>query len=179
MLGTYLVYNTVVWLCQFFVVGGNSSQNENTFLQKILLGYFIGKNRQNLHVFNLWPVIYHTKKNSCGNPTPEMLSVKLYMSQQDYPKSTSFYFVAIDLSQQKALAARGLEGLFFQLGCCIVSVYCTWTPINLSSRMSHNINTVIDVTLLLRLWSCCTNHNISATRTQVYFTDRRTDRLTN
>ena len=26
----------------FLVMAGNSSQNENTFLQKILLGYFIG-----------------------------------------------------------------------------------------------------------------------------------------
>jgi hypothetical protein len=51
--------------------------------------------------------------------------------------------------------------------------------INLSSRMSHNNNTVIDVTSLLRLWSCHTNHNISATRTQPYPTDGQTDRLTN
>jgi hypothetical protein len=43
---------------------------------------------------------------------------------------------------------------------------CTWhtrTAINLSSRMSHNNNTVIDVTLLLHLWSCHINHSISAT----------------
>ncbi len=45
-------------------------------------------------------------------------------------------------------------------------------------RMSHNNNTVIDVTSLLRLWSCRTNHNISATRTQPYPTDGQTDRLT-
>jgi hypothetical protein len=32
------VYNTVVRLCQFLVVAGNSSQNENTFLQKNLIG---------------------------------------------------------------------------------------------------------------------------------------------
>ncbi len=38
MLRTYLVYNTVVRLCQFLVVAENSSQNENTFLQKILIG---------------------------------------------------------------------------------------------------------------------------------------------
>ncbi len=30
---TYLVYNTVVLLCQFLVVAGNSSQNENMFLR--------------------------------------------------------------------------------------------------------------------------------------------------
>ncbi len=42
MLRAYLVYNTVVRLCQFLVVAGNNSQNENTFLRKkILLGYFI------------------------------------------------------------------------------------------------------------------------------------------
>jgi hypothetical protein len=35
---TFLVYNTVVQLCQFLVVAGNSSQNENTFLQKNLIG---------------------------------------------------------------------------------------------------------------------------------------------
>ena len=35
---TYLVYNTVVLLCQFLVVTGNSSQNENMFLQKNLIG---------------------------------------------------------------------------------------------------------------------------------------------
>ncbi len=34
----YLVYNTVVQLCQFLVVAGNRSQNENTFLQKNLIG---------------------------------------------------------------------------------------------------------------------------------------------
>jgi hypothetical protein len=55
-------------------------------------------NRQNLHIFNLWPVIYHTKKNSCANPTLETLSVKIYTSQHDYPKSTRFSFVAIDVS---------------------------------------------------------------------------------
>jgi hypothetical protein len=69
------------------------------------LNFFMQKreNRQNLHVFNLWPVIYHTKKNSCWNPTLETLSVKIYTSQQDYPKSTCFYFVAIDVSQQKTV----------------------------------------------------------------------------
>jgi hypothetical protein len=49
------------------------------------------ENRQNLHVFNLWPVIHHTEKNSCANPTPETLSVEIYTSQHDYPKSTHFY----------------------------------------------------------------------------------------
>jgi hypothetical protein len=34
----YLVYNAIVRLCQFLVVAGNSSQNENTFLQKNLIG---------------------------------------------------------------------------------------------------------------------------------------------
>ena len=38
MLGTYLVYNTVVRFVSFFVVAGNSSQNENMFLQKNLIG---------------------------------------------------------------------------------------------------------------------------------------------
>ncbi len=33
----YLVYNTVVGLCQFLVMAGNSSQNENMFLQKNLI----------------------------------------------------------------------------------------------------------------------------------------------
>ncbi len=37
-LRTYLVYNTVVPLCQFLAVAENSSQNENTFLQKKLIG---------------------------------------------------------------------------------------------------------------------------------------------
>ncbi len=37
VLRTYLVYNTVVRLCSFSVVAGNSSQNENTFLQKNLI----------------------------------------------------------------------------------------------------------------------------------------------
>jgi hypothetical protein len=46
--------------------------------------------------------------------------------------------------------------------------------------MSHNkIILVIDVTSLLRLWSCRISHNISATRTQPYGTDGQTDRLTN
>ena len=46
--------------------------------------------------------------------------------------------------------------------------------------MSHNkIILVNDVTSLLRLWSCHINHNISATQTQPYGTDRQTDRLTN
>ncbi len=38
VLRTYLVYNTVVRLCSFLVVVGNSSQNENTFQQKNLIG---------------------------------------------------------------------------------------------------------------------------------------------
>ncbi len=62
-----------------------------------------GENRQNLHIFNLWPVIYHTEKNSCANPTPETLSVEIYMSQHDYPKSKHFFFVAIDVSQRKTV----------------------------------------------------------------------------
>jgi hypothetical protein len=66
------------------------------------------ENRQNLHVFNLWPVLYHTKKNSCGNPTLETLSVEIYTSQRDYPKSTCFYFVAIDVSQQKTAVLSNL-----------------------------------------------------------------------
>ncbi len=37
-LRTYLVYNAVVRLCQFLVVAGNSSQNENRFLQNNLIG---------------------------------------------------------------------------------------------------------------------------------------------
>ncbi len=42
--------------------------------------------------------------------------------------------------------------------------------------MSHNkIILVIDVTSLLRLWSCHINHNISATQMQPYGTDGRTD----
>jgi hypothetical protein len=37
------------------------------------------------------------------------------------------------------------------------------TPMN-GKEMSHNkIILVIDVTSLLHLWSCCINHNISAT----------------
>ncbi len=35
---TYLVYNTVVRCVSFLVVVGNRSQNENTFLQKNLIG---------------------------------------------------------------------------------------------------------------------------------------------
>ncbi len=38
MLRTHLVYNTVVRLCSFLVVVGNSSQNANMFLQKNLVG---------------------------------------------------------------------------------------------------------------------------------------------
>ncbi len=61
------------------------------------------ENRQNLHVFNLWPVKYHTEKKSCANLTPKTLSVKIYTSQHNYPKSTRFYFVAINISQQKTV----------------------------------------------------------------------------
>jgi hypothetical protein len=42
--------------------------------------------------------------------------------------------------------------------------------------MSHNkIKLVIDVTSLLRLWSCRINHNNSATQMQPYGTDGQTD----
>jgi hypothetical protein len=37
VLRTYLVYNTVVRLCQFFGCGGKKNHNENTFLQKNLI----------------------------------------------------------------------------------------------------------------------------------------------
>jgi hypothetical protein len=50
----YLVYNTVVQLCQFFVVAGNRSQNENTFLQKNLIGL-------------LWGLLYGTDLNSLNS----------------------------------------------------------------------------------------------------------------
>ncbi len=73
-------------------------------IYKLLLVMLTNReNRQNLHVFNLWPVKYHTEKNSCANPTPGTLSVELYTSQQDYPKSAHFYFAAIYISQQKAV----------------------------------------------------------------------------
>jgi hypothetical protein len=35
------------------------------------------ENRQNIHVFNFWPVKSHTKKNCCPNPTPGLLAVKI------------------------------------------------------------------------------------------------------
>ncbi len=44
--------------------------------------------------------------------------------------------------------------------------------------MLHNNKTVIDVTSLLHLLSCCINHNISATRTQPYGTDGWTHQYT-
>jgi hypothetical protein len=47
------------------------------------------------------------------------------------------------------------------------------------SNYNRKKGTVIDVTSLLRLWSCRINHNISATQMQPYGTDGRTDRLTN
>ncbi len=70
---------------------------QHCYYKKRKLGLFIPsrENRQNLHIFNLWPVKYHTEKNSCANPTTRMLAVDIYMSQRDYPKSTCFYFVAI------------------------------------------------------------------------------------
>jgi hypothetical protein len=73
------------------------------------------ENRQNLHVFNLWPVIYHTHKNSCANPTPETLSVEIYTSQQYYPKSTRFYFVAINISQGKTVPVQISHVVFLLL----------------------------------------------------------------
>jgi hypothetical protein len=56
--------------------------HNNTTKQQynITLMILFRENRQNLHVFNLWPVKYHTKKNSCANPTPGMLAVKIYVS---------------------------------------------------------------------------------------------------
>jgi hypothetical protein len=74
---------------------------------------FFGEKRQNLHVFNLWPVTYHTEKNSCGNPTPETLSVEICTSQQDYPRSTHFYFVAINISKQKTVPVQISHVVFF------------------------------------------------------------------
>jgi hypothetical protein len=62
------------------------------------------------------------------------------------------------------------------LAACGLEEHWGGYVINLSSHMSHNNNTVIDVTSLLRLWSCCTNHNISSTQTQPYPTDRQIDR---
>ncbi len=55
MLRTYLVYYTVVRLCSSLVVAGNSSQNENTFLQNNLIGllYYdplVSQNNQDLSV---------------------------------------------------------------------------------------------------------------------------------
>ena len=41
VLRTYLVYNTLCCCVSFLVVAGNNSQNEDTFLPKKLLGYFI------------------------------------------------------------------------------------------------------------------------------------------
>jgi hypothetical protein len=80
--------------------------DESSFYVNLGQIYDVRKNRQNLHVFNLWPVIYHAKKNSCANPTPEMLSVEIYPSQHDHPKSTRFYFLAINKSQQKTVPVK-------------------------------------------------------------------------
>jgi hypothetical protein len=58
------------------------------------------ENRQNLHVFNLWPVTYHTKKNSCGNPTPETLSVEISSSlgeAKNYRQQQ--YFVPLEINK--------------------------------------------------------------------------------
>jgi hypothetical protein len=87
----------------FVPVDGVEYFPQNCWREKYVFMFLCWENRQNLHVFNLWPVIYHTKKNSCANPTPEMLSVEIYTSQHDYPKSTHFYFVAINISQQKTV----------------------------------------------------------------------------
>ena len=38
----------------------------------------IRENRQNLHTFNLWPVEYHTGKNSCPNLKPVLLYIEIY-----------------------------------------------------------------------------------------------------
>ena len=38
VLRTHLVYNTVVRMCQFLVVAGNSSQNENMLIRRNLIG---------------------------------------------------------------------------------------------------------------------------------------------
>ena len=44
----------------------------------LLLFFAKRENRQNLHAFNLWPVEYHTKKNSCPNLIPVLLYVETY-----------------------------------------------------------------------------------------------------
>ncbi len=90
----------------------------------------IRENRQNLHIFNLWPVIYHTKKNSCANPTPETLSVEIYTSQHDYPKSTRFYFVAIDVScwAKRCCYARYLIIAWHPIGARGVHMLCLTRP---------------------------------------------------
>jgi hypothetical protein len=59
---------------------------------------------------------------------------------------------------------------------CVCSVFLPITPAARGLEELFN-NTVIDVTLLLHLWGCCINHNISATRTQPYRTDGQTDTL--
>ncbi len=43
-----------------------------------------------------------------------MLVVEIYMSEQDYPKSTHFYFVAIYISQGKIEAVQ-ISHMFFLL----------------------------------------------------------------
>ena len=68
----YLVYNTVVWLCQFLVVAGNSSQNENTFLQKNLIGL----------------LYYDLLANVCISSDPTLFY------------SVSFYFVSFSCTAQ-------------------------------------------------------------------------------
>ncbi len=55
---TYLVYNTVVLLCQFLDVVGNSSQNENIFLIYNLIGllYVVGR----LDMYRTYVLLYRT-----------------------------------------------------------------------------------------------------------------------
>jgi hypothetical protein len=68
----YLVYKTVVRLCRFLVVAGNSSQNENTFLQKNLIGLVFYDRLADVCISTLYLSIFCTFLLYCTDPHVEV-----------------------------------------------------------------------------------------------------------
>jgi hypothetical protein len=88
---------------------------KNKFTYYIIVCKFKQEKIGKIYMFLTCGQLNIAPKNSCANPTLGMLAVKIYTSQQDYPKSTRFCFVAVYISQQKTEAVQISHAVFLLL----------------------------------------------------------------
>ncbi len=153
MLRTYVVYNTVVRWCQFLVVAGNSSQNENTFQQKNLIGwvtllwsasrcvYFIRPNTHLLCIFLFWIFLLYR-----ADPQVEVqIKIRAPLGARAYPWILSKYFLCVRACvrpcvcpprDKRRVCIFCVKTLNL---CCILVVFCSYLEYNSITPFSFHV----------------------------------------